>query len=68
MKSKIYKALSQKIALQINNEISKSGDCCVETFAENYLSLNQKYLKLNNFNWKLLIDFIKIDLKTLTKG
>ena len=68
MKSKMYKALSQKIALQINNEISKSGDCCVETFAENYLSLNQKYLKMNNFNWRVLIDFIKIDLKTLTKG
>ena len=68
MKSKMYKALSQKIALQINNEISKSGDCCVETFAENYLSLNQKYLKMNNFNWRVLIDFIKIDLKTLIKG
>jgi len=67
-KSKTFKALSKNIALQINNEISKNGDCCVETFAENYLSLNQKYLKLNNFNWKLLIDFIKIDLKTLMKG
>jgi len=68
MKSKTFKALSKNIALKINNEISKNGDCCVETFVENYLLLNQKYLKLNNFNWKLLIDFIKIDLKTLTKG